>query len=237
MKVLLIDDHALFRAGVMLLLREAMPGIEILQASTLRDGVAIALSQALNLVFLDLELPDGNGLDALEALKRQRPSLPVVIMSADERVETIVQALAFNAMGFVPKSQPPEVLQAALHSALAGGVFLPVSVVQTLAGGQAPFEAEIVIGTGRQEERPGGCANRLGLSPRLFETLGWLAQGLPSKTIAVRMGLEDITVRKYVSQLLTHFNVRRRTELIVLLANNQVSFGPPPLSQPALDGH
>ncbi|MGV7245726.1 response regulator [Caballeronia sp. M23-90] len=226
MKVLLIDDHALFRAGVMLLLREAMPGIEILQASTLRDGVETALNQALNLVFLDLELPDGNGLDALEMLKHQRPSLPVVIMSADERVGTIVQALGFNAMGFVPKSQPPEVLQAALHSALAGGVFLPVSIVQTLAGDQAPFELATVIET-----------DHLGLSPRLFETLGWLAQGLPSKAIAVRMGLEDITVRKYVSQLLAHFNVRRRTELIVLLANNQVSFGPPPLSQPALDGH
>jgi DNA-binding NarL/FixJ family response regulator len=75
----------------------------------------------------------------------------------------------------------------------------------------------------------------LGLTPREFETLAWLARGLPSKAIAVKMGLEDITVRKYVSSLLAHFNLRRRTELIVMLADRGIRLGVPPVTDPAVD--
>ncbi|WP_407945930.1 response regulator transcription factor [Paraburkholderia domus] len=74
-----------------------------------------------------------------------------------------------------------------------------------------------------------------GDEPREFETLAWLVRGLPSKTIALRMGLEDITVRKYVSHLLAHFNLRRRTELIVMLADKAIKLGVPPITDPAHD--
>ncbi|MDI7066276.1 LuxR C-terminal-related transcriptional regulator, partial [Klebsiella pneumoniae] len=74
-----------------------------------------------------------------------------------------------------------------------------------------------------------------GLTPREFETLAWLVRGLPSKTIALRMGLEDITVRKYISHLLAHFNLRRRTELIVMLADRGIKLGVPPVTDPVLD--
>ncbi|WP_299714618.1 helix-turn-helix transcriptional regulator [Caballeronia sp.] len=75
----------------------------------------------------------------------------------------------------------------------------------------------------------------LKLTPRKFETLTWLARGLPSKAIALRMGLEDITVKKYVSHLLAHFNLRRRTELIVMLADKGIKLGVLPVTDPAHD--
>jgi DNA-binding NarL/FixJ family response regulator len=78
-------------------------------------------------------------------------------------------------------------------------------------------------------------ASGLGLTPREFETLTWLVRGLPSKAIALRMGLEDITVRKYVSHLLAHFNLRRRAELIVMLADRGIKLGVPPVTDPAHD--
>jgi DNA-binding NarL/FixJ family response regulator len=78
-------------------------------------------------------------------------------------------------------------------------------------------------------------ASGLGLTPREFETLAWLVRGLPSKAIALKMGLEDITVRKYVSHLLAHFNLRRRTELIVMLADRGIKLGVPPVTDPVLD--
>jgi DNA-binding NarL/FixJ family response regulator len=75
-------------------------------------------------------------------------------------------------------------------------------------------------------------AASLGLTQREFETLAWLVRGLPSKSIASKMGLEDVTVRKYISNLLAHFNLRRRTELIVMLADRGIRLGVPPSDTP-----
>jgi DNA-binding NarL/FixJ family response regulator len=237
MRVLIVDDHELFRAGVALLLRELFPNIELLHASTLSQGMSHALGEFLNIVFLDLDLPDGNGCSALAELKESRPSLPVIVISADESVETISRCIELRAMGYVPKSSPPEALHAAISAVLAGGVFLPAASIARLRRDMGTDEAQA---SGAGNAQPGGnsemsSASGLGLTPREFETLAWLVRGLPSKAIALRMGLEDITVRKYVSHLLAHFNLRRRTELIVMLADKGIKLGVPPLTDPAHD--
>lgn len=133
MRVLIVDDHELFRAGLALLLTELFPNIELLHASTLSQGVGHALGELLNIVFLDLDLPDGNGFNALAELKASRPSLPVIVISADERVETISRCIQLRAMGYVPKSSPPEALRAAVSAVLAGGVFLPAASIASLS--------------------------------------------------------------------------------------------------------
>ncbi|WP_250475047.1 response regulator transcription factor [Caballeronia sp. GAFFF1] len=236
MRVLIVDDHALFRAGLALLLKELYPHIELLQASTLMEGVREALREKLNMVFLDLDLPDGHGIAALAELKEARPSLPVIVTSADERVETVGRCVKLCAMGYVPKSAPPEALHAAISAVLAGGVFLPATSIdhfrrETTIVPQSPTDT--VPSTGTKIS----TAADLKLAPREFECLTWLTRGLPSKAIATRMGLEDITVRKYVSNLLAHFNVRRRTELIVALAESGIKLGMPPVTDPAHDGN
>jgi DNA-binding NarL/FixJ family response regulator len=237
MQILIIDDHALFRAGVRLLLTQTYPGIEVAEAGTLADGLDVALTRPLDLVFLDLNLPDADGLDGLVTLYERRPSLPVIVVSADESATTIHRALELHAMGFVPKSQKPDVLLAAFHSALAGGMFLPASVIDA-AGNRIPFDHGFQQTAARVEANECPCVSEcsdFGITPREFETLRWLLRGLPTKAIASRMGLEDITVRKYVSQLLAHFNVRRRTELIVLMAESGKKLGQPALSDPVGD--
>ena len=237
MRVLIVDDHELFRAGLALLLTDLFPSIELLHASTLLQGVNHALCEHLNIVFLDLDLPDGNGCNALAELKESRPSLPVIVISADERVETISRCIQLRAMGYVPKSSPPEALHAAIRAALAGGVFLPAASIARLRRDMGTDEAPVnkpgnAQASGNSEM---SSASGLGLTPREFETLVWLVRGLPSKAIALRMGLEDITVRKYISHLLAHFNLRRRTELIVMLADRGIKLGVPPVTDPALD--
>ena len=133
MRVLIVDDHELFRAGLAFLLKELFPDIELLHASTLSQGMSHALGEFLNIVFLDLELPDGHGCSALAELKESRPSLPVIVISADESVETISRCIELRAMGYVPKSSPPEALRAAISAVLAGGVFLPASSIASLS--------------------------------------------------------------------------------------------------------
>lgn len=235
MRVLLVDDHELFRAGLALLMKELLPDLELIQASTLSQGVDLALAEHPDIVFLDLELPDGHGCDALVQLKAARPSLPVVVISADESVETVGRCIELHAMGYVPKSSSPETLHAAIGAVLSGGVFLPAASIGGLRrlidadeppareSGKAPPNAH-----GEIWDAPG-----LGLTPREFETLAWIVRGLPSKAIASKMGLEDITVRKHISHLLAHFNLRRRTELIVMLADKGITLGSLSVSDPS----
>lgn len=237
MRVLIVDDHELFRAGLALLLRDLFPDIELMHASTLLQGMKHALGELLNIVFLDLDLPDGHGCRALTELKGSRPSLPVIVISADESVETIRRCIELRAMGYVPKSSPPEALHAAISAVLAGGVFMPAASIARLRHDMGTYEAPA---NGSGKAQPSGSselssASELGLTPREFETLAWLVRGLPSKAIASKMGLEDITVRKYVSHLLAHFHLRRRTELIVMLADRGIKLGVPPVTDPEHD--
>jgi DNA-binding NarL/FixJ family response regulator len=237
MRVLIVDDHELFRVGLALLLKERFPAVDLLHTSTLAQGVRQALAEPLNLMMLDLELPDGHGYSALAELKDLRPSLPVIVVSADERVETISRCLDLRAMGYVPKSSSPEVLRAAVGAVLAGGVFLPASSIASLRHSAGMHDAHPpAIPRARPGDPPDiADAPSLGLTTREFETLTWLARGLPSKSIALKMGLEDVTVRKYISHLLAHFNLRRRTELIVMLADKGIRLGTPPLTDPRND--
>jgi len=237
MRVLIVDDHELFRAGLALLLRDLFPDIELLHASTLSQGMSHALGELLNIVFLDLDLPDGHGCSALAQLKESRPSLPVIVISADESVETITRCIELRAMGYVPKSSPPEALHATISAVLAGGVFLPAASIARLRRDMGTDEAS---GNGPGKTQPTGHsemsnASELGLTPREFETLAWLVRRLPSKAIALKMGLEDITVRKYVSHLLAHFNLRRRIELLVLLADRGIRLSVQTVTDPARD--
>jgi DNA-binding NarL/FixJ family response regulator len=237
MRVLIVEDHELFRAGLELLIRQYFPAVELLSASTLKRGLHEAFTQALNVVILDLALPDGHGCEALAQLKELRPSLPVIVVSADERLETISQCIELRAMGYVPKASSPEALRAAIAAVLSGGVFLPASIIELLRrnpGAHDPKLPEAVRPRAVRSTHTSD-ATALGLTARQFETLTWLARGLPSKTIAVKMGLEDVTVRKYISHLLEHFNLRRRTELIVMLADRGIKLGAPPLTVPEPD--
>ena len=237
MRVLLVDDHELFRAGLALLIKEHFRDTQLLHASTLSHGIDLAMTEQPDIVFLDLELPDGHGCDALVRLKDARPSLPVVVVSADERTETVGRCLELRAMGYVPKSSSPEALHAAIAAVLSGGVFLPAASIAGLR--QPPIDIEDEPVDGKAQPTNGSAepwdAPLLGLTPREYETLTWLVRGLPSKTIASKMGLEDVTVRKYISHLLAHFELRRRTELIVMLADRGITLGIPSVTDSLSD--
>lgn len=228
MKILLIDDHPLFRAGFELLLKELEPRAEIFHAGTCAEGIEMARRKALNLAFLDLGLPDGDGLACLRALKEARPSLPVVVVSGILDRASVEQALELKAMGFVPKWEKPDMLAAALRAALAGGVFLPAGLLAGAANGAA------VRGPHRAESaalKP--CmAGELGITQRQLEVLRLLVQGLPNKRIAGKLNISVQVVKKHVSDLLAHFHALNRTQLVAQIAARGIFLGPPELSDP-----
>ena len=235
MRILLVDDHPVFRTGMELLLRQLEPGVEVLHAGSCAEGMRIARRRALNLVFLDLNLPDGQGLDCLKEMKESRPSLPVVLISGEHLGPDLIhEALALRAMGFVPKTQDAETIVAALRAALAGGVFLPAGIMSDPApashespGGQAAPNGN-VDASRRQALEP----DRLGITRRQGDVLRYLVQGLPNKRIASKLDISVPVVKKHVSDLLAHFQVVSRTQLVAVIAQRGIRLGPPELSDP-----
>jgi DNA-binding NarL/FixJ family response regulator len=237
MRVLLVDDHPVFRSGMEVLLRQIEPGVEVIHAGTCSEGIRIARRRALNLVFLDLNLPDGQGLACLKSMKEARPSLPVVLISGERvRGELIDEALTLRAMGFVPKSQNAETIVAALRAALSGGVFLPADLLARSAP-TLPGMAQSAAARAHHDPSPRPAAEPLipGITRRQNDVLRYLVQGMPNKRIASKLAISLPVVKKHVSDLLAHFQVVSRTQLVARIALQGTQFGPPELSHPSDD--
>ena len=115
MKILLVDDHALFREGVALLLQRLDPDVVVVEAGNSRDALrSIDENPDCELVLLDLGLPDLSGLDAIAAIRERNAGVPVVVLSASEEKAMVLRALDQGAMGFIPKSSTSELMLGAL---------------------------------------------------------------------------------------------------------------------------
>jgi len=204
MKFLLVDDHALFRQGLRLLLTKLPGDHEFIEAEDCEAAFAAALSRAdLDLILLDLALPGMDGLDGLTRLRELCPATPVALLSANENPQIIVNGLRRGARGFVPKSLSPGVMIAALQVILAGGTYAPATGVATRA---VPAD----------ESRA--------LTARQREVLALLVRNLSNKEIAAALGTRVNTVRVHVAAILKTLGVDNRNDAArVALSLGQVA--------------
>lgn len=217
MQVLVVDDHPLIRTGVKAMLSRHDGDCRIAEASDRASALAMLVEakEAPDLILLDLNLPDCTGLATLEALREACPDVPVVVLSAEDDRETVLDALNLGAMGFIPKTMNPELVWSALGLVLAGGVYVPHTVI---SGQKAVLPA-----SGRAAaEKPAGLAS-LGLTERQIDTLRMLVKGLPNKTIARNLGISEATVKVYVSAALRAMNVTSRTQAVIWLAQHGIN--------------
>ncbi len=217
MHVLLIDDHALFRRGLALLLTSLNPAVELQEASDLEVAGALA-RRTFDLVLVDLHMPRLAGLDALIKARMLFEDSPVAVLSSEEDPTLILRAIEIGAVGFIPKSSTPEVLQQALGLILAGGVFLPAHALR----GAVPALAE------SPPARPDGLAS---LSPRQREVLLRAVQGKPNKTIARELDVSEGTVKAHLSAAFRVLKVRNRVEAVYAAARNGVVIAPSSVSR------
>ena len=195
MKILLLDDHALFRAGLRLLLKTLNPNLLTLEAGTIEDALIIADSHPdLNLCLLDINLHKENGLNALIQLKTIAADLVVVVVSASEESTVIRECIDIGAMSFISKSASPEMLSEALKHVLAGEISRPWQVTDD----QMPAKNQ-----------------KIALSPRQRDVLRGLCQGLSNKSIARDLTLSEYTIKDYISTIFQILDVSNRTEAVI----------------------
>jgi DNA-binding NarL/FixJ family response regulator len=210
MQALLIDDHTLFRDALGLLIGARFPDLQLLQAGDLAGGLAsLALHADVRLVLLDLNLPDSQGLVAITRLREQAPAARVVVLSADDRPETVEQAIEQGACGFVPKTARGDMLMQALQITLDGGVYLPPG--STPGASPVAAQARVTPGT-------------LGLSPRQADVLRLLIEGQPNKLICRELALSESTVKTHLAAVFRRLEVNTRTQAVLAAARLGLRF-------------
>ena len=217
---MIADDHPLFRGA----LREAVAGLfdraEVAEAGTFEEvGDFLERSGGdVDLVLLDLSMPGVRGFSGLMYLRAQYPSLPIVVVSANDDPAVIRRCMEFGASGFIPKTLGVEVLRHAIARVLQGEVWTPPDVDLTR---QSDAETAAVI------------ARLKTLTPQQVRVLMMLSGGLLNKQIAYELGVSEATVKAHVSAILQKLGVESRTQAVIAAAKieaGQWPQVPPPSS-------
>jgi len=204
MRILIVDDHTLFRESLTLLLKEHLPEVRLIEASTGTDALqAVALYEDFDLILLDLLLPGQGGLELLPQLREAVPTTPVMVLSGTEDQTAAMAALDRGAVGYVHKSAGSQEMRNALDLVLQGEVYAPLAMLATQESALSPAPSASAA--------PIPC----GVTPRQLDVLRLLAQGLPNKSIARALDLSEATVKLHVSAILRALGTRNRTEAVL----------------------
>lgn len=208
MKLLVVDDHTLFRDGLRHVLCQLEDNVQILEAPTCTHALTMAAGEDdLDMVLLDLGLPDMDGFDALRLLHQRFPILPIVVLSASEEESDAQKSLTEGALGFIPKSSSGQVMLSALRLIFAGGIYLP-PFLKRFGMSPSPVSAT----TQKSSKSDTGSQ---GLTERQLEVLSLLRQGKSNKQIATVLGLTEGTVKVHLAAIYRALNVTNRTEAVI----------------------
>ena len=201
-EILVADDHPLFREALRHALGRAVPDATVVEADTVAALLDVAEQHPdAELLLLDLNMPGAQGFSALVQMRAHFPSLPVVIISANEDPSVIRRSIGHGATGFVPKSSTVDQMVEALQAVLDGDSWIPESA-----------EAE-----GNLEGPEADIASRLAsLTPQQFRVLTMLSSGLLNKQIAFELGVSEATVKAHMTAIMQKLGATNRTQAVVL---------------------
>jgi DNA-binding NarL/FixJ family response regulator len=190
MRLLLVDDHALFRAGLRLLLPDVDARVEMDEAANCAEALALVGRNAYDLILLDMHMSGLAGLDALTALREAAPASLVVVVSGEDDPRFVCQAIKDGAMGYIPKSSSPEVMTRALKLVLAGGTYVPPNALE-----DAPDNLQV-------------------LTARQIDVLKLLVRGKQNKEIARELGITNSTVKAHIAEMGGRLAARNRVAIV-----------------------
>ena len=205
MKVLIADDHALFRDGLSLQLEQIDAAAEIRHAGTFTQALQYASEETFDLIILDLDMPDMAWEEAIKAFKEKCGQTRFVVVSATEDIRSIRKALEYGASGYIPKRSETQVIRIALKLVLNGGTYLPPMLLEETSVSSTPIPS---VKTTPEAHKK--------LTARQREVLGYIAQGMSNKQIAYEMGVSEATVKLHINALLKVIGATNRTQAVIL---------------------
>jgi len=208
-QVLIADDHPLFREAIARVIDDGFPGSTLLEASDLDTALDLAgRHDDLDLVLLDLNMPGMQGLGGLVRLRNLFPTLPAVIVSAEEEKRVILQTITYGAVGFITKSTPRKQMIQALEQVLAGSIYLPADIIR--AGSGAGEES-----TAARRE-PEDLSDVLAtLTRKQLQVFERMSRGDSNKVIAYQLNIAESTVKAHVSAILRKLGATNRVQAIL----------------------
>ena len=211
-RLVIADDHPLFRGA----LREAVSGLvertEIAEAGTIDEVARLLDSDGdVDLILLDLTMPGVRGFSGLMYLRAQFPSVPIVIVSANDDPVVIRRCMDFGASGFIPKTLDIEGMRAAITRVLKGGIWTP---------------PDVDLETGSDAQASALMARLATLTPQQVRVLMMLSEGLLNKQIAYELGVSEATVKAHVSAILQKLGVESRTQAVIAAAKIEIGQWP-----------
>ncbi|MEC3764242.1 MULTISPECIES: response regulator [Cupriavidus] len=204
-RILLIDDHTLFRSGIRALLQRQADFEIVDEAADGVEGIKRAKQHRPDVILLDLNMPGLSGLEALQLLVEDLPQTAVIVLTVSEEAEELAAALRGGARGYLIKNIETEALIAAIRRAAAGEPVISDSMTAKLV---AQFRAPAPVAAPRQEEAPR-------LTAREREIVQGLARGESNKEIARDLGVAESTVKIHVQNILKKLNLASRVQVAV----------------------
>lgn len=202
-RILIVDDHPLFREALQSALNTADQTIETVDATDVKSAVAcLEADSDFDLILLDLNIPEVKGFEGLLMIRCLFPRLPVAIVSGHEDHKVIFEALSYGASGFIPKSVKRAELTRAIHQILEGSIYVPFEY--------SPPEAATEANDRRQM-----IARLATLTPQQIRVLQMLREGLLNKQIAFELHVGETTVKAHVSEILRKLSVYSRTQAVI----------------------
>jgi DNA-binding NarL/FixJ family response regulator len=209
MKILVVDDHVLVRDALRSVLTQLKRDASIFEAANgSQCMVMVEQHPDLDLILLDLALPDRDGFSVLVELRERYATAAVIVLSALQEQETVKLALGLGAVGFIPKTTERDVMLSALQLVFSGGVYIPKEILdgseptQPLAcGDQRPIRRELLI--------------RAGLTARQIDVLGLMMQGKSNKAIAHTLNMAEPTVKNHITVIFKALKAANRTEAVI----------------------
>jgi two-component system, NarL family, invasion response regulator UvrY len=209
LRILCVDDHAIFRQGVKQILATYDRQAKIGEAATAETAMQLARESRWDLVILDLSLPDRSGLQVLTDLKREQPELPVIVLSMHAEDEYAIRALRIGASGYITKESAPEELVAALQKVMRGGRYMTPTLAEKIAFSYAS------PATNEKAHHS--------LSERELEVLQLIGAGKSLKEIAAMLSLSVKSVGTYRSRVLEKMAMSTNADLIRYVIENNLA--------------
>ncbi|MEO9572947.1 MAG: response regulator transcription factor [Roseobacter sp.] len=207
-KILIVDDHPLFCDALTMTLQVILPQLEeVFQAARFSSALHLASTLKPDVVLLDLNLPDVEGLGGLAKLLKIQPQTPVIVISSVTDNRIIRSCMRSGAKGFVPKHSDKETFQAAFNLVIAGGHFFPESYVEPAASSDVDDITERLTS----------------LTNKQAHILELICKGRMNKQIAFELSIAETTVKAHVTAIMRKLGVQSRTQAVLIAQEASLS--------------